>query len=90
MSIKVHVHSSHRIYTDDQEIIEVEGTTVEECLRDLADKYPIMEDEIFYANGKLNELYEIWINSESAYPNELEKEVKDGDDIFITLMLSGG
>ena len=90
MSIKVHVHSSHRIYTDDKEIIEVEGTTVEECLRDLADKYPIMEDEIFYANGKLNELYEIWINSESAYPNELEKEVKDGDDIFITLMLSGG
>jgi len=90
MSVKVHVHSSHRIYTDDQAVIEVEGTTVEECLRHLSEKYPIMEDEIFYPNGKLNELYEIWINSESAYPNELEKEVKDGDEIYITLMLSGG
>jgi len=90
VSAKVHVHSSHRPFTDDKEVIEVEGTTVEECLWDLAGKYPIMEDEIFYPNGKLNELYEIWINAESAYPNELAKEIKDGDEIYITLMLSGG
>ena len=90
MSVKIHVLSSLRTYTDDQEVIAVEGTTVEECLQDLSDKYPIIEEEIFYPNGKLNEEYEIWINSESAYPNALAKEVKDGDDLYITLEHTGG
>ena len=90
MTVKVHVHSSHRVYTDNQEVIEVEGTTVGECLRDLGEKYPIMEDEIFFPDGTLNDLYEIWVNAESAYPDELAKEVKDGDEIYITLMLAGG
>ena len=90
MSVKVHVLSSLRMYTDDQETIEVEGTTVGECLMELSDMYPDMGDEILYPDGKLNEEYEIWINAESAHPNELAWEVKDGDDVYITLRQSGG
>jgi hypothetical protein len=30
------------------------------------------------------------VNMESTYPEELAKPVRDGDEIHITLMLSGG
>jgi len=89
MSIEISLHRTHRRYTDGKEIIEVEGKTVGECLKELVKKYPPLEKEIF-KNGKLNSLLEIYLNGESAYPNELAKPVKDGDKISLVYMLSSG
>ena len=60
-----------------------------ECLRDLVKKYPSIEKEIF-KNRNLNSLVEVYLNGESAYPNELVKPVKDGDKINLVYMLSSG
>jgi hypothetical protein len=30
------------------------------------------------------------LNAKSAYPDELNKQVKDGDEIYLTLLLAGG
>jgi molybdopterin converting factor small subunit len=89
LSIEISLHRTHRRYTDGKEIIHVEGTTVGECLRDLVKKYPPMEKEIF-KNGNLNSLVEVYLNGESAYPNELIKSVRDGDKINLVYMLSSG
>ena len=89
MSIEVSLHRTHRRYTDGKETIHVEGTTVGECLRDLVKKYPALEKEIF-KSGKLNSLIEVYLNGESAYPNELIKPVKEGDKISLVYMLSSG
>ncbi len=90
MSVKVHVHKTHRQYTDGRDVIEVTGSTVGECLKKVAGLYPAIEKEIFTPKGGLNSLFEIYVNAESAYPKELAKTVKDGDNIHITLLLSGG
>jgi hypothetical protein len=45
---------------------------------------------LFDKKGTLLNAIEIYINLKSAYPGELVKPVKDGDDIHITLMLAGG
>jgi len=49
-----------------------------------------MESSIFGKNGKLSNIVEIYLNLQSAYPNELVQPVKDGDEIHLTMMLSGG
>lgn len=90
MSVKVHVHKTHRQYTNGEMAIDVEGTTVGECLKNVGKKYPQMMKHIFTSKGKLNSLFEIYVNAQSAYPDELAKRVKDGDEIHITLLLSGG
>ena len=90
MSVKVHIHKTHRQFTNGLEVVETQGTTVGECLKDLVRQHPVMGDKVFAKNGKLNPLLEIYVNAESAYPDELAKPVKDGDAIHITLMLSGG
>ncbi len=90
MSVQVHIHRTQRQFTNGQEIVETQGNTVGECLKDLVRQYPGMASNLFAKNGKLSNIVEIYVNAESAYPEELAKRVKDGDSIHITLMLSGG
>ncbi len=90
MSIKVHIHKTHRQFTNGLDIIEVEGNTVGDCLKNLVSKFPNVEKEVLDKKGNLRNIIEIYVNLESAYPNELAKPVKDGDDIHVTLMLAGG
>ncbi|MBW1797342.1 MAG: MoaD/ThiS family protein [Deltaproteobacteria bacterium] len=90
MSIKVNIHKTHRQFTNGLDIVEVEGNTVGNCLDNLVRQYPGMGKALFDKKGKLLRVIEVYINSKSAYPDELAKQVKDGDNVHITLLLAGG
>lgn len=90
MSVKVNIHRTHRIHTDGLEMVEVEGKTVGDCLDHLVEQYPGMREGLFDKRGKLLNVVEVYVNNESAYPDELAKPVKDGDEIHLILMLAGG
>ena len=90
MSINVSIHRTHRQFTDGLDTVEVEGNSVGNCLDDLIRQFPDMGNALFDKKGKLLNAIEIYINLKSAYPDELVKPVKDGDDIHVTLMLAGG
>lgn len=90
MSVKVHIHKTHRQFTGGLEVVEAEGTTVGECLKDLVRQHPGMEPNLFTKKGTLSPIVEIYLNAQSAYPNELAREVRDGDEIYVTFMLAGG
>lgn len=90
MSIRIHLHKTHRRFTGGRETVAVEGRTVGECIGHLVGQYPEIETALFAAQGKLQNAIEIYINGESAYPDELKKPARDGDEIHITLILAGG
>ncbi len=90
MAIEVYVPSMLRQFTDGRPMVEAEGKNIGECLKYLVQKYPGLNGHIFGKDGKLKAMYEIYVNGKSAFPNELEKEVMDGDKVYITLMLAGG
>lgn len=90
MSIKVNIHPVLHHYTNDQEVVEVNGTTVGECLQDLIKQFPDMERALFNKYGKLLNYVDIYVNLRSSYPEELAKPVNDGDEIQIVLMIAGG
>ena len=90
MGIRVHIHKTHRQHTNGLESVEVEGNNVAECLKNLVETFHGLEEELFDKKGHLRNLIEIYINLESAYPDEMAKTVKDGDEIHITYMLAGG
>jgi len=90
MGVKVNLHLTLRRYADDREVVDVEGKTIGECLRNLVKMFPGLEAHIFDKKGGLNNTIEIYLNLQSAYPNELLKPVKDGDEIHVTMMLAGG
>ncbi len=90
MSIKINIHRTHRQFTNGLDIVEVDGNTVGACLDNLVRQCPGMEKVLFDKKGKLVNVVEIYVNLKSAYPNELAKQVRDGDNIHITLMIAGG
>ena len=90
MSAKVHLHLTLRQHSNGQEVVDAEGATVGECLKDIIKNFPGLESALFDKRGKLNNIVEIYLNLQSAYPDELAKQVKDGDEIHVTLMLAGG
>ena len=90
MSVKVHIHATHRQFTNGLEVVATEGNTVGECLNQLIKEFPGMEKALFVKKDKLLNIVEVYLNHVSAYPNELINPVKDGDEIHLVLMLAGG
>ncbi len=90
MAINVHIHAAHRQFTDGLEVVQVEGHTVGECLNHLIRQYPGMEKALFAKKDKLLNIVEVYLNHTSAHPNELLKPVRDGDEIYLIIMLAGG
>jgi molybdopterin converting factor small subunit len=90
MAVKVHIHTTHRQFTSGLDMVTVEGKTVGECLSQLIKQFPGMEKALYAKKDKLLNNVEVYLNHASAYPNELVKPVKDGDEIHLIVMLTGG
>ncbi len=90
MPVTVHIHKTHRQFTNGLEKVAVEGRTVGECLSQLIRQFPGMEKALFAKKDKLQNNVEVFVNDTTAYPNELVKPVKDGDEIHLVVMLAGG
>jgi molybdopterin converting factor small subunit len=90
MSVKIHLHVTHRQHTNGQKTVEVDGRTIGQALNAFVALYPPMKKELFNKKGELLHYIEIYLNKESAYPGELKKPVKDGDEIQIITFLAGG
>lgn len=90
MSIKINIPSYLQPYADNIEIVEVSGNTVGECLSHLVKQFPGIEKMLFTRNGQLHDYVGIYINGDDAYPEELVKQVKDGDKLHILYIIAGG
>jgi molybdopterin converting factor small subunit len=90
VSVKINIHPFLSQHTNNQDVVEVNGSTVGQCLQQLVARFPELRQWLFEKNGKLNRLVEIYVNMESSYPEELAKPVKDGDELHIIIIISGG
>lgn len=90
MSIKVRLPPFFQQFTGGQKVVETKGDTVGECLQDLVLRFPEIKQRLYDKKGELAQFIEIYVNSESSYPEELAKTVKEGDELTIVVALSGG
>ena len=90
MAINVNLHKTHRAHAGGREVVAVTGTTIGACIDDLVRQYPDLRERLFDTKGHLRHFIEIYLNDESAYPDELKRTTQDGDDIHIVILLAGG
>lgn len=90
MAVKVRVHPFHVHLVDGQEVVEVQGRTVGECLTALVARYPALKSELFDKHGNLRNYLEVYLNNQSTYPEELKHPVSDGDELSIIMIAQGG
>ena len=90
MSIKVTINPALYQYTNNQTTAEVNGDTVGQCLDHLARQFPGIEKGLFDKKGKLLNYIDVYVNGKSAYPEELAKPIKEGDELHIIFTIAGG
>lgn len=73
-----------------REVVQVVGRTIGECVDDLEAQFPGIKQRLCDDEGKLLSFYDIYVNSESSYPEELAKPVKDGDELTVVTLIAGG
>jgi molybdopterin converting factor small subunit len=91
MSIKVNIlYPPLHQFTNNQEAVQTNGSTVGECLEHLVKQFPGIEKGLLDRHGQLLNYVYFFINGKGAYPTDLTRPVKDGDELTISLLLPGG
>jgi sulfur carrier protein ThiS len=75
-------------YTGNREIVEVEGSTVHECMMGLQIKYPEIRKWIVDSTDSL--LVIVLLNNQVVLQNNMDKKVTRSDILEIIPMVEGG
>ncbi|MFC1919058.1 ThiS family protein, partial [Chloroflexota bacterium] len=73
MSVKINIHPFFSHLTNDQKVVEVDGSTVGQCLEQLVTRFPDIRKWLFGKDGNLSSLVDIYVNLESSYPEQLAR-----------------
>mgnify|MGYP001066165545 CR=1 FL=1 len=90
MSVKIYMPVSMYRYTNNVRVVELEGSTVGECLQQLIVKFPDVRKAIFTSEGKMVRQLGVYLNMISLREDVLAAPVEDGDEIHLIFVLAGG
>jgi molybdopterin synthase sulfur carrier subunit len=80
-----------RASTAGEREVEGAGSNIGEVLRDLADKHPATQSQLFGEGGELNRYVNVYLNDEDVrFLGGLETPVKDGDTVTVLPAVAGG
>jgi len=91
MQVKVLIPTPLRSYTDKQDAVVVEGTTVGEVLENLTTKYSSLKPHLYGNNGGLRSFVNVYVNDEDIRYLQKEKtRLNESDIISIVPAVAGG
>ncbi|RDV39693.1 MoaD/ThiS family protein [Bradymonadaceae bacterium TMQ3] len=91
MSVNVRIPTPLRKFTEGQDIVSVEGSTVGEALANLAEAHPELKAKIFGNDGSVRRFVNIFANEEDIrFQDKLETSLSDGDSLSIVPAIAGG
>lgn len=90
MSVSISLPPVLQALAGEVQNVNVSGSTVGECLKELSVKYPQLEPRLFTRRGKLLKGTNIFVNGENVHPGPLAHPVHDGDKIHIFYLVQGG
>jgi len=88
--VRVRLSALMRLEADNQETVEVSGRTPVECAGELAARFPRLKRLLYDKEGNLRPQVWFFVNGDKLFVEELERELSDGDELFLVLALSGG
>ncbi len=87
MAIKVTLHP---LVNGVETEMDLDVNDTGEMFKEVIKRFPVAEKKLFQKPGQLNRYVEIYLNSKTAYPNELTTPLKDGDSVSVLVFLAGG
>lgn len=86
--MKIRIPTPLHSYTKNLSVVDAEGTTLEEILRDLDRRYPGMRFRMIDEQDRIRPHMKIFVNSDQVL--DLKTAVKPTDDVMIVQAFSGG
>ena len=91
MGVVIEIPSALKQYVNDQDEVEVSGSSVEEAIGALVAEYTELKVNLFDENGKIRSFINVYLNDDDIrYADGLKSEVQDGDSIQIVPSVAGG
>jgi sulfur-carrier protein len=91
MPIPVRIPTPLRKLTQNQEIVEADGTTIREVIESLERTYPGLKERICDDQNQIRRFVNVFLNDEDVrFLNETETQVKSGDEVSIVPAIAGG
>ncbi len=91
MTITIKVPALWRSLSGGCSHIPLEANTVAEALDELVRQYPQLESRLFNERREVNEALNLFVNQEHVrYRGGLTAPLKDGDEVYIVQVFSGG
>jgi molybdopterin converting factor small subunit len=76
--------------TQGRSLIDVDGSTVRECLDSASARYPGFREQIFDPHGDVHPFVTLFLNGDELGRGALDHSVTDGDRVEILAAIAGG
>ena len=91
MAKKVRIPTPLRKLTNNEELVEVNATTIGDVIVELQTRYPGIKDRLIDETGSIRRFVNVYVNEEDIRFLENQKTaLKDGDEISIIPAIAGG
>ena len=91
MGVLIEIPSALKQYVNNQDEVEVDGSSVEEALGSLCTQFNELKLKLFDGDGKVRNFINVYLNDHDIrYADGMNSAVKDGDSIQIVPSISGG
>jgi len=91
MSAKVRIPIPLRKLTNDEELIEVNATTVGDVIGELQNRFPGIKERLLDESGAVRRFVNVYVNEEDIrFLQNKDTKLKDGDEISIIPAIAGG
>ena len=91
MAIQILIPTPLRVYTNNQDTVEAEGSTVGELLSNMTNEYTELQKHLYNEDGKLRSFVNIYLNDDDIrYLDKEKTPLKSEDTISIVPSVAGG
>ena len=91
MPKKVRIPTPLRKLTNNEELVEVNGSTIAEAITELQNRYPGIQERLVDEKGEVRRFMNVYVNEEDIrFLKNQQTPLKDGDEISIIPAIAGG
>jgi sulfur-carrier protein len=91
MAVKVRIPTPLRKLTNEQELVQVDATTISEAIGQLQSRFPGIQERLVDEKGEVRRFVNVYVNEEDIrFLQNQQTPLKDGDEISIIPAIAGG
>jgi len=91
MAKNVRIPTPLRKLTNNQEVVEVNASTINEAITELQTRFPGFKERLLDETGAVRRFVNVYVNEEDIrFLQNQQTKLKDGDEISIIPAIAGG